>query len=103
LPADAEKQLHQRVVCLQQIGFEFTLNHFRRLAVQACRIRGKAEWWEGAGLFSEEEPRLSSEGSRKSVTSDWLWLAEQLDMISSNFWGQQYTLWSCIQCGRYMT
>jgi hypothetical protein len=32
----------------------------------ACRIRGKAEWWEGAGLLSEKEHGLNSEESGKS-------------------------------------
>jgi hypothetical protein len=32
LPADAEKQLHQRIVRLH-VGFGITLNHIRRFAV----------------------------------------------------------------------
>jgi hypothetical protein len=69
-PADAEKQLHQRIVRLQ-VGFGLTLNHIHRLAVQICKECSmqnpwQAKWWERGGLLSEKEPRLNSEESRKS-------------------------------------
>jgi hypothetical protein len=70
-PADAEQQLHQRIVRLQQVGFVLTLNHIRRFSVQICKElrrqnRGKAEWWERSDLLSEKEPSLNSEENRKS-------------------------------------
>jgi hypothetical protein len=71
LSSDAKKQLHQRFFRLQQVGFGLTLNYIRRFVLKyarntTCRIRGKAEWWERAGLLSEKEPRLNSQESRIS-------------------------------------
>lgn len=37
LPADAEKQLHHRIIPLQEVGFELTRNHVSRFAVKICK------------------------------------------------------------------
>jgi hypothetical protein len=67
LPADAEKQLHQRIVRLQLVGFGLALNHFRRVCVDTVsRTRGKADWRERADLPFEKEPRLKCKERRTS-------------------------------------
>jgi hypothetical protein len=58
LPADAEKQLHQRIVCLQQVDSQVCCSY-----IQGTRC---AEWWEKVCLLSDKEPMLNSEESRKS-------------------------------------
>jgi hypothetical protein len=46
LPADAEKQLHHRIVCIQ-VGFGFTLSYIHRLDVQIFKELSMQNPWKG--------------------------------------------------------
>jgi hypothetical protein len=47
LPADAEKQLHRRIVHLQEAGSGLTLNRIYRFAVQVCKEHSIQNPWKG--------------------------------------------------------
>lgn len=47
-PVDIERQIHRRIVRLEQVCFRLARNHIRRFAVQICgerRIRGIWNAW----------------------------------------------------------
>jgi hypothetical protein len=46
-PADADKQFHQRIVPLRQIGFGPTLNHILMFAVQIRKEHSMQNPWKG--------------------------------------------------------
>jgi hypothetical protein len=64
LSADTEKQFHQRIVRLKQVGFKLTLNHIHRFAVQICKEHNVQSPWKGRmvgkGLVcSQKEPKFN--------------------------------------------
>jgi hypothetical protein len=63
LPADVGKQLRQRIVRLQQIGFGLTCNHCGRFSVQLCKEHSTQNPWNG-GMVGKSDLLAFWEGTK---------------------------------------